>query len=555
MKLTRGGNSPVAASTVTVSLEWGSPHEIDAQAVLLADTGKIRTNDDFVFYNAATHPSGAVMLRTSEESCATLSISLAAVEAPVSRIVIAGSVDQGSFRDIRELTLSVRDENSTLIIFDVDRPDPVTAMVLGEFYRRNGAWRFRAVGQGWASGLRGLAEEFGVEVDDSPDTNDPHTAPPMLGSPEPGRGYTFREEPQTLREAGWYPESADSERVRWWNGTTWTDDTRQLFPPDPSVCDRCGRPKRISRFGTPPPCRWCESEVNGFMEIWRSQAWQVLTTSGPRGAAWDELWTALRFQRIDQNSGREALRPLAMAYLERVVTFAFADGEIEQHELDSFEQAVSDLQEAVDLGAAQLRVNELRQRMLRGRSLSQVRAGELPRLQRPDLHLEADETLHIDVNAAQVKYLATGPRHSSGRLVGSNRKFRFVGAGAGTELPWSKIVSITSEYGNVIISATTARGGGTYSVADPEYVAAVLEGALRIAKRLVLAPGQRDSRAIPSHVKTAVWQRDGGRCCECGDTHYLEFDHIIPLSRGGATSIGNLQILCRRCNLEKGARL
>lgn len=52
-------------------------------------------------------------------------------------------------------------------------------MVLGEFYRRNGTWKFRAVGQGWANGLRGLTEEFGVEVDDPP------ANPPPAGSPAP----------------------------------------------------------------------------------------------------------------------------------------------------------------------------------------------------------------------------------------------------------------------------------------------------------------------------------------------------------------------------------
>ncbi|WP_405161383.1 TerD family protein [Nocardia sp. NBC_01499] len=543
VKLARGGNAAVTAPTVTVMLKWGTQQEVDPQALLLAATGKIRTNDDFVFYNAQRHPSGAVSLDESVAGRAALTVSLPAVEDAVSRVVISGSVDQGSFRDIPGLTLTVQDGSRTLISFDVDQSDAVTAMVFGEFYRRDGAWKFRAVGQGWVSGLRGLAEEFGVEVDDSP------TTPP---SPDPVPHHVA---PQPQMEPGWYPDSTDSGHVRWWNGTTWTGDTRPLFPSDPAVCERCGRAKRVQRFGSPPPCRWCESDVNGFMETWRSQAWQVLTTSGPHGPGWDQLWIALRFQRIHEASGREALLPLAMAYLERVVTFAFADDEIEAHELDGFERAVTDLQAVVDMSVAHQRVNELRQRMLRGRSLTQVRAGELPRIQRPDLHLEADETLYIDVNAAQVKYLASGPRHNSGRLIGSSKKLRFVGAGAGTELPWSKIISIASEYGNVIISATTARGGGTYSVPDPEYVAAVLEGALRVAKRLVLAPGHRDSRSIPPDVKAAVWQRDGGQCCQCGDTHYLEFDHVIPLSRGGATSVGNLQILCRRCNLEKGARI
>ncbi|WP_242424784.1 HNH endonuclease [Frankia sp. EI5c] len=102
---------------------------------------------------------------------------------------------------------------------------------------------------------------------------------------------------------------------------------------------------------------------------------------------------------------------------------------------------------------------------------------------------------------------------------------------------------------------TSTRGGGTYLLADAEYATAVLSGTLRVAKRLVLAPGQRDTRTIPPDVKAAVWQRDGAACTQCHATEYLEFDHVIPHSLGGATSVNNLQLLCRRCNQEKGARI
>jgi 5-methylcytosine-specific restriction endonuclease McrA len=71
----------------------------------------------------------------------------------------------------------------------------------------------------------------------------------------------------------------------------------------------------------------------------------------------------------------------------------------------------------------------------------------------------------------------------------------------------------------------------------------------------VAIPSQRDSRAIPQTVKAEVWRRDGGACVECKASEYLEFDHVIPWSRGGATSVTNLQLLCRRCNQLKGARL
>ncbi|MEU0562014.1 HNH endonuclease signature motif containing protein [Dactylosporangium sp. NPDC006015] len=78
---------------------------------------------------------------------------------------------------------------------------------------------------------------------------------------------------------------------------------------------------------------------------------------------------------------------------------------------------------------------------------------------------------------------------------------------------------------------------------------------MRKARRTAVIPAQRDSRSVPAAVRTEVWQRDGGACVECQATEYLEFDHVIPWSRGGATSAGNLQLLCRRCNLKKGARI
>lgn len=60
---------------------------------------------------------------------------------------------------------------------------------------------------------------------------------------------------------------------------------------------------------------------------------------------------------------------------------------------------------------------------------------------------------------------------------------------------------------------------------------------------------------IPQDVKIAAWQRDGGRCVECGEQRDLEFDHIIPLAMGGANTMRNLQLLCGTCNRRKGASL
>jgi HNH endonuclease len=61
--------------------------------------------------------------------------------------------------------------------------------------------------------------------------------------------------------------------------------------------------------------------------------------------------------------------------------------------------------------------------------------------------------------------------------------------------------------------------------------------------------------AIPDDVKAFVWQRDKGRCAQCGSNKLLEFDHIVPLAMGGANTARNIQLLCESCNREKGGNL
>ncbi|MBJ7455039.1 MAG: HNH endonuclease [Thermoleophilia bacterium] len=78
------------------------------------------------------------------------------------------------------------------------------------------------------------------------------------------------------------------------------------------------------------------------------------------------------------------------------------------------------------------------------------------------------------------------------------------------------------------------------------------------AKDMMLAEGEAPGprrEGIPEDVRREVFRRDGGRCAVCGDDALLQFDHVIPVALGGASSPENLQLLCAPCNREKGADL
>ncbi|WP_405560310.1 TerD domain-containing protein [Streptomyces canus] len=185
--MSKGSNAPVPTTTLRVELGWRSGPGVpdaDASALLLVG-GKVRSDADFVFYNQPQHSSGAVRhegKRTDGGRVTdTLLVDLARVEPSVETVVLAASTDGGTFAQIPDLYIEIRDaaQGTVAARFDSAGATVETAFVLGEFYRRQGAWKFRAVGQGYDSGLEGLATDFGITVDE------PQQAAPMAPPPAP----------------------------------------------------------------------------------------------------------------------------------------------------------------------------------------------------------------------------------------------------------------------------------------------------------------------------------------------------------------------------------
>ncbi|MEU1003279.1 MULTISPECIES: TerD family protein [Streptomyces] len=185
--MTMGSNVSLAAlsenvGSAIVSLGWSSPTgegDADVSVLLLNGDGKVRSDADFYFYNNPVAADGSVQLLgkepTGDGSEDRISFDLTAVPAEVERIVVAASRYEGArFGELDDLKVTLADAGGeSLLRFVIEDAGQVSAIIFGELYRRGTEWKFRAVGQGYESGLAGLATDFGVDIED--DETEPAT--------------------------------------------------------------------------------------------------------------------------------------------------------------------------------------------------------------------------------------------------------------------------------------------------------------------------------------------------------------------------------------------
>lgn len=200
--MAKGANISLTAAAVRAVLCWnatpGSP-DVDASALLLGSDGKVRSDADFVFYNQPSHPSGVVRYLPKQQAAGgggevsdRVEVDLARLPSEVERVVLAASAEGGAFPAVARLRLLLHDTGTAegagpIAEFAITDAGDVSALVAAELYRRDGAWKFRAVGQGYAAGLVGLATDFGitVEEEENADAPEPELTLAPVSAPEP----------------------------------------------------------------------------------------------------------------------------------------------------------------------------------------------------------------------------------------------------------------------------------------------------------------------------------------------------------------------------------
>jgi tellurite resistance protein TerA len=185
--LRMGANAPLDTSRFEAIIAWpAGAGTLDCSAYLLASNGKVRSDDDMIFYNQRTHPSGAVAISRVADGLTDFAIDLGSAPAEIQRIVICVTIEEPgrTLAAFEGATATIRSNGEAQLQFcpELGRATEV-ALRFVEFYRRNQAWKIRADGQGFNDGLAPLARSFGIDVAED-------EAPPPHIAPEPTRPAT-----------------------------------------------------------------------------------------------------------------------------------------------------------------------------------------------------------------------------------------------------------------------------------------------------------------------------------------------------------------------------
>lgn len=214
--LAKGQNGPLSANDVVVSLELTTP--ADLSALLVKADGKVRSDADFVFFNQPTGP-GVNLVPGAPGQAASLAVSLGAVPADIEQVRAVITLDDASssFGRFAPPTARVSDANGTVLYeYRIEGLSSESIVIALELYRRQGAWKVRAVGQGYAGGFAALVTDHGVSVDDAPATPaasqpaqpvappppaQPVAPPPPAYNPPPQQQQQFAPPQQQVNQA------------------------------------------------------------------------------------------------------------------------------------------------------------------------------------------------------------------------------------------------------------------------------------------------------------------------------------------------------------------
>lgn len=513
MELISGANTIIPSAQLILNMQvFGVDlSEIDFSAYILAQhTKKVRGDDDMIFYGQLHNQHRTVILKNISSNTLEFCVNLPLIPSDVSHIAICATManNPDNFSKINVLNLKLLHQNQTYLSAKINGQNRTeVALILGEFYRYQGNWKFKLIGQGFNGGLKPLAEHFGVEISDDTPVENPAPLSDTLPPTQPSNITT----------------------------SSITSMFKNLFSMPINAIEKHKQQREAQNILLAKEREFQQLLVTALSDgELSSQEMQQLESFCQSNA--------LDMQKLLQNSANDINN-----FLQYTLANIVSDGVVTDAETKLIDNLCSFLKPTPAM------IQNIQQTIERINYIDKIKKGDVTPIHVSGLVVRNTEIVWLQQK--NVTTISSKGERILGDVFVTNERVIYK-SNKPIETPLNTILSLESSGSFVYITAKTKKASCELISNDAEILEAYIDQALkRFHRQLDLKQSTKNSRHIPQTVRNAVWQRCGGQCVYCQSSSYLEFDHVIPVAKGGSNSETNVQLLCRACNLSKSDKI
>jgi len=501
--------------TVKILLEDDKNFNYDISCFGLDEFEKCSDDKFFIFYNQKKSPCNSInLLSSNQNKSATFEINLSSLPQKIKKLVFTITIDgNGIMSEIRQGSFILFENGNPKGGFKFNASDfnREKSIIVTQIYFKT-EWRFSAVGIGFNGGLSSLLENFGIQEEKE--------------------------------------EKIKNNSVQIQNNSIQNQNIKQIDLNNNN--NNNSNPNKFSSFVKnilSIPQKYTDKKTNErkFQELLRDFLSDGILTI-------QEMNKLQRFCTENNLNLQESLAQSQQdieSFLRVMLADIVSDNIVSKEEEAAINSVCHFLKPSLSIK------QEINETIKRVKLLQEIRTGNISPLTNHSIITPISELVwYCEQNIQLIRELKRETKSHNGELFVTSERIIFKSYEYPVEILLKNILNIEVDGSYFYINGKTSKSTVRFRLSQSEILEAYIEQSLnKFYRKLNLNQTANKTRTIPQNVKQEVWIRDNGKCVQCGAGEYLEFDHVIPFSKGGANSSNNIQLLCRKCNLSKSDKI
>lgn len=487
------------------------------------DENNICSDDRYmIFYNQKISPCNSIILSDQTSTSALFDINLSKIPEKINKLVFTMTIDGNQkMSDLNTGYFNIVTNGDVKVsyVFKGSDFDKEKSIMVAEIYKKN-EWRLSAVGHGFNGGLSALLEHFGIEEE----KEDNNTLEVIVENTSNSNINIEEKKPKN----------------------TFTGFIKNILSAPFKYNEEKQKQKDIERQKQLDEINKNNNKIRVLGEFKN-----LLIDALSDGVLTKEEMSSLEKYCLSNNLNLNDCLSYSKYEIENFLHVMLADIVSDHSVTKEEEEAINSV--CRFLNPSYILKQEIDETIRRVKFIENIKAGNVQPITNHSIQTKIDEIVwFINQDIRLVRELKKEVKYHLGDMYVTSERIIFKSYEYPVEILNRNILDIEVDGSHLFINGKNTKSTFRFRLNNGEILGAYIDQALnKFHRKLNLNQTAKNTRSISQDVKQAVWIRDMGQCVQCSSNQYLEFDHIIPYSKGGSNSINNIQLLCRKCNLTK----